>query len=91
MGRLFLTLSWSCIPSLLSVASACQKLVPTGQTCFQSRVGALPLAPAGESALGAAALTFHNSHDFKPTCMSSGHKGQGWPSLQPSLTLLGTV
>lgn len=51
----------------------------------------MPLAPAGESALGAAALTFHNGHDFKPTCMSSGHKGQGWPSLQPCLTLLGTV
>lgn len=36
-------------------------------------------------------MTFHNGLDFKPTCMSSGHKGQGWPSLQPCLTLLGTV
>lgn len=96
MGSLFLTLSWSCIPSLLSLASACQKLVLTGQTPFQSRVCALPLARISGGTCtgplpGAAALTFHNGHDFKPTCMSSGHKGQGRPNLQPCPTLLGMV
>ena len=36
-------------------------------------------------------FNFPKRHYCKPTCLSSGAKGEGPPSFHPCLTLLGTV
>lgn len=56
---------------------------------------ALAAASAGgnlhRSSPGDSSFNFHNRRYFKPTCMSSGSKGEGPPSRHPCLTLLGTA